>query len=101
MPYSLTRAALPLLLLLSPSTPFPAALLFQRHLLLAANATCYDGSPGIFYHRNCTANHDRKPGDPTDFCAGEQTWVRLPAAALAQANGVPLTGAARRPETQP
>lgn len=40
----------------------------------ARGALCNDGTPAIYYYRNCTANGDRKPGDPTDYCAkgGEQ-----------------------------
>jgi hypothetical protein len=49
---------------------------FEMHKYsLSPSSTCYDGSRATFYHRNCTANGDRKPFDPTDFCAGEQTWV--------------------------
>lgn len=34
----------------------------------APAVTCNDGSPYVYFARNCTANWDRKPGDP-DFCA--------------------------------
>lgn len=49
---------------------------FEYHAhLLSPSSKCHDDSRATFYHRNCTANGDRKPFDPTDFCAGEQTWV--------------------------
>lgn len=51
--------------------PIPDALLFNRFSLSEAGAaaSCSDGSPISYFYRNCTANHDRKPGDPTDYCA--------------------------------
>ena len=53
----------------------PPALLFHRFALPDPAAVCNDGSRAQIYVRNCTANHDRAPGDPTDYCAGEQTLV--------------------------
>jgi hypothetical protein len=59
-------------LTLSTAALLPSYFLYHKHTL---SSTCSDGSPAIFYHRNCTANGDRKPGDPTDFCEGIQTFV--------------------------
>jgi hypothetical protein len=47
--------------------PIPEPLLMHKHEL-SGPAVCGDGSPAIYYYRNCTANWDSKPGDP-DFCA--------------------------------
>eukprot|EP00041_Stephanoeca_diplocostata_P020501 m.460547 g.460547 ORF g.460547 m.460547 type:complete len:420 (-) comp21596_c0_seq10:1335-2594(-) len=51
---------------------------------IARGAVCNDGSPAAFYYRNCTANGDRHPGDPTDYCAKggtqgvlERQWLVL------------------------
>ena len=35
----------------------------------ARGALCNDGTPAVFYYRNCTANGDRRAGDPTNYCA--------------------------------
>lgn len=59
-----------------PGSAQPAPLLLNKHTLADASAVCNDGTRAAFYHRNCTANWDRKPWDNlTDFCAGTQTWV--------------------------
>jgi hypothetical protein len=64
---------------LSLSPPPPAYQLMQRRVVANAvsrGAVCNDGTPAAYYVRNCTANGDRKPGDP-DFCLkGERDSVR-------------------------
>ena len=55
--------------------PVDPALLFSRLSLPDAAAVCNDGTRAALYHRPCTANADRKPGDDTDYCAGEQTLI--------------------------
>jgi hypothetical protein len=59
--------------------PVPVPLLANVYTVAnasARSALCNDGSPAAYYYRNCTANWDRHPGDPTDYCAVPDTiWV--------------------------
>ena len=46
----------------------------QRFALTDPAAVCNDNSRAVYFYRNCTANADRKPGDP-DFCAKSDEGV--------------------------
>jgi len=48
--------------------PYQMMQLYTVKNAVARGAVCNDGSPAAFYYRNCTANGDRHPGDPTDYC---------------------------------
>jgi hypothetical protein len=73
---------LPLLLLLAMCAAaagqvIPPEQLFHRVSLSSAHplAVCNDGEGAAMFYRNCSANWDRKPGDP-DYCALPVTrWV--------------------------
>lgn len=91
----LLRAAVCALALARSSGQLPPALQFTLEELPLSAGACFDGSPFRYYYRNCSANWDRKPGDP-DFCAragGENPVVTfvilfLSDAAALQAPGV-------------
>lgn len=60
------------LLVVAAAQPIPASQLFSQ--VNIPSARCNKGDYSMYY-RNCSANWDRKPGDP-DFCALEvETWI--------------------------
>lgn len=48
--------------------PYQMMQLYTVKNAVARGAVCNDGSPAAYYYRNCTANGDRRAGDPTDYC---------------------------------